>query len=191
MPKNCPGAEPEQEDIKKLYQDGEDKILAYCAALTESGGYGRKTRLEEIMDFARRCGFQRLGLAFCGGLKREAEVTARILTQNGFVVESVICKNSGTPKEFLNILDVEKVRPGCFEPMCNPIGQAIVLNKAKTQLNVILGLCVGHDSLFMKHSEAPVTVFAVKDRVLAHNPLGAVYLADGYYKDKLAGEGER
>ena len=54
--------------------------------------------------------------------------------------------------------------------MCNPIGQAVFLNKAGTQLNVILGLCVGHDSLFIKHAEAPVTVFAVKDRVLAHNP---------------------
>ena len=30
---------------------------------------------------------------------------------------------------------------------------------------------------FIKHSKAPVTVLAVKDRVLAHNPLGVLYTA--------------
>jgi uncharacterized metal-binding protein len=69
--------------------------------------------------------------------------------------------------------------------MCNPIGQAEFLNDAKTDFNIILGLCVGHDSLFIKYSKAPITVFAVKDRVLAHNPLGAIYQAEAYYKDKL------
>ena len=69
--------------------------------------------------------------------------------------------------------------------MCNPIGQAKFLSAAKTELNILLGLCVGHDSLFIKHSDAPVTVFAVKDRVLGHNPLAAIYLAEGYYKKKL------
>ena len=69
--------------------------------------------------------------------------------------------------------------------MCNPIAQAEFLNKAKTDFNVVIGLCVGHDSLFIKYSKAPVTVLAVKDRVLAHNPLGAIYMADKFYKDKL------
>ena len=53
-----------------------------------------------------------------------------------------------------------------------------------------MGLCVGHDSLFFRHSEAPVTVLAVKDRVLGHNPLAAVYLADGYYHVRLFPDGE-
>ena len=44
--------------------------------------------------------------------------------------------------------------------MSNPIGQAAFLNKVKTGLNIILGLCVGHDALFIKYSEAPITVFA-------------------------------
>ena len=100
-------------------------------------------------------------------------------------MDSIICKNCSIPKEYLNIRDDEKVRPGTYEPMCNPIGQAAFLNKEGTELNIVLGLCVGHDSLFFKYSEAPVTVMAAKDRVLAHNPLGALYLADSYYKDKL------
>ena len=69
--------------------------------------------------------------------------------------------------------------------MCNPIAQAELFNQQKTDFNIDLGLCVGHDTLFFKYSEAPVTVFAVKDRVLAHNPLGAIYLADSYYEDKF------
>ena len=59
--------------------------------------------------------------------------------------------------------------------MCNPVGQADLLNRAKTDLNIICGLCVGHDVVFTKISKAPVTTFIVKDRVLAHNPVGAVY----------------
>ena len=69
--------------------------------------------------------------------------------------------------------------------MCNPLGQARALDQAGTELNLLLGLCVGHDSLFMRHSVAPVTVLAAKDRVLGHNPLAAIYMADGYYCDKL------
>lgn len=70
-----------------------------------------------------------------------------------------------------------------LEAMCNPIGQAVILNKKKTDLNIILGLCIGHDILFTKYSQAPVTTLAVKDRVLAHNPLGAIY--SRYYYNKI------
>ena len=66
--------------------------------------------------------------------------------------------------------------------MCNPIFQAKLLNREKTQFNVLLGLCVGHDSLFFKYAEAPTTVLAVKDRVTGHNPLAAIYLSDSYYR---------
>ncbi|MCI1959651.1 MAG: DUF1847 domain-containing protein [Clostridia bacterium] len=186
MPLNCPCKEEnELDEIKKLYSDEENKKLAYNSALTEAEGYCRKTRLEEIMDFAHKCGYKKLGLAFCTGLGKEANILCKILINNGFEVNSIACKNGSIPKEFIGIKEEQKVHPGKYEPMCNPIGQAVFLNKAETQLNIILGLCVGHDSLFIKYSDAPITVFAVKDRVLAHNPLGALYLSDGYYKDKL------
>lgn len=186
VPLNCPCNEKEQqENIKKLYLEEENNKLAYNSALVEAEGYCKKTRLEEIMDFANKCNFKKLGIAFCIGFTREAKILYKVLTHNGFTVESVVCKNGSIPKEFLNIKEYEKVRPDTYEPMCNPIGQAVLLNKAETDLNIILGLCVGHDSLFIKYSNAPVTVFAVKDRVLAHNPLGALYLSEGYYKNKL------
>jgi len=102
-----------------------------------------------------------------------------------FALDSVACKNAALPKEALDLAEDDKVAPGEFECMCNPLGQAQALARADTELNLLPGLCVGHDTLFMKHSVAPVTVIAVKDRVTGHNPLAAIYLADGYYCDKL------
>jgi uncharacterized metal-binding protein len=168
-----------------VYSQSANGELARQAARVEAGGYCRLTRLEEIMDFARRCGASHLGLAHCIGLQAEAAVVKRVFEANGMRVEAVACKAGALPKEILGLKDDDKLSPGEFESMCNPIGQAQVLARAGTELNVVLGLCVGHDSLFFRHSVAPVTVLAAKDRVLGHNPLAAVYLADGYYHDRL------
>lgn len=65
--------------------------------------------------------------------------------------------------------------------MCNPIMQAKVLAEQGTDFNIVIGLCVGHDTLFLKHSEAPTTVMIVKDRVLGHNPVMALYTANTMY----------
>lgn len=81
--------------------------------------------------------------------------------------------------------DEHKLPPGQYEAICNPIFQARLLNRQKTEFNIALGLCVGHDSLFYKYSDALVTTLIAKDRVLAHNPAGALYCAGGYYKNKL------
>ena len=136
-------------------------------------------KMENIKEVYKACGYQNIGLAFCIGLDKEAKMLSKVLTYNGFEVNSVICKNGNIPKDYIDVIEAEKVA------MCNPIGQAIFLNEAKTELNIILGLCVGHDSLFIKYSKAPVTVFAVKDRVLGHNPLAVIYQAEAYYKNKL------
>ena len=80
------------------------------------------------------------------------------------------------------VQDADKIDPGTFETLCNPIGQAELLNRAGTELNVAVGLCVGHDSLFFRHSEAPVTVLVAKDRVTGHNPIAALYTLHSYYK---------
>ncbi len=189
FPLNCPCLlKEEMEEVKKLYEEGDNKKLAHEAALTEAIGYCEKTRLEEVMDFAHRMGYEKIGIAHCIGLKKEARAFCDVLKHNGFKVETVACKSGYIPKEFINISNFEKIDPGTFETMCNPIGQAYLLDREGTDLNVILGLCVGHDTLFMKYSKAPVTVLATKDRVLAHNAMAALYLADGYYHDKLYGK---
>ena len=81
--------------------------------------------------------------------------------------------------------DSEKIHPGRFEAMCNPVAQAMLLDSAGSQFNIVFGLCVGHDSLFYKASKAPVTTLVAKDRVLAHNPITAIYTHQSYYHRKL------
>lgn len=95
------------------------------------------------MEFARRMRFKRVGVACCAGLTDEGRTLADVLGSNGFDVTFVFCKTGGVPKETLGLKDAQKVRPGSFEPMCNPVAQAMIMNEKKTQLNVIVGLCVG------------------------------------------------
>jgi uncharacterized metal-binding protein len=167
------------------YEKLDVRELAHASALVESEGYMKWTRVEDTMEFARRMNFAKLGVACCVGLTQEGKVLTDILESNGFQVTFVFCKTGGVPKEDLGLKDSEKVRPGTFEPICNPVAQALIMNKAKTELNIIVGLCVGHDSTFIKYSKALVTVLIAKDRVLCHNPAGALYTAKGYYKHKL------
>jgi len=172
-------------NAREEYQKPSLRKIARASSLVESKGYMKWTRVEDTIEFARRMNFVRLGVACCVGLTQEGKVLMDILESNGFDVTFVFCKTGGVPKEELGLKDSEKVHPGTFEPMCNPVAQALVMNKAKTQLNIIVGLCVGHDSTFIKYSRAPVTVLIAKDRVLCHNPVGALYTAKGYYKHKL------
>lgn len=180
-PLTCPSLEEKYTAIEELYT-GEDLKIAQAAARVEAAGYCKNTRVEETMLFARAMGMKKLGIAFCAGLKREAAVLARILQENGFEVVSAKCKLGSQPKESLGLSDEDKVHPGGFEPVCNPAAQAKYLDDNGAELAIILGLCVGHDTLFIRNCKAPVTVLAAKDRVLAHNPLGAIYLAESFYK---------
>jgi uncharacterized metal-binding protein len=140
-----------------------------------------KTRIQETAEFARKMGYRRLGVAFCSGLHDEARTLVGILEAQGFDVVSVVCKVGATPKEALGLGDDQKVRVGEFEAMCSPIAQAAVLNAEKTEFNILVGLCVGHDSLFLKYADAPCTVLVAKDRVLGHAPAAALHTASSYY----------
>jgi uncharacterized metal-binding protein len=144
-----------------------------------------KPRVQEICEFAQKMGYRKLGLAFCGGLHDEALSLTRILESQGFEVVSVMCKAGRTPKEAIGVRDEEKIHIGEFESMCSPIAQAMILNEEDTDINLLLGLCVGHDSLFFKYSKAYCTVVVVKDRVLAHNPCAVLYTTGSYYARML------
>ncbi len=147
-----------------------------------------KSRLEEIMEFADRVGYKRLGVAYCGGVQYEASLLVPILENRGFEVVSVCCKCGSVPKEELGFEEWEKITPGRFEAMCHPIAQAEILNSYNTDLNIMLCLCVGHDSSFLKCSKAPCTVLAAKDRVFGHAPLLALYLSKSYHSRVMAKE---
>ena len=171
------------QEVERVYLEREDvRRLALESARTEAAGYCKSTRIEEIMDFARRMGATKLGIAHCVGLMQEAKVAREIFLTGGFEVYTVCCKAGSIAKEKIGLRDDEKVRPGQFEALCSPVGQAALLAKVGTQLNVVIGLCVGHDSLFFMHSKAPTTVLVAKDRVLGHNPVAALYTTHSYYR---------
>lgn len=180
-------------EAKAEYEKPEILKFTRAAALQERACYGEcpekpgmtmplKPRIIEIIEFCNRMEYKKLGVAFCGGLHREAVLFCKILSNHGFDVVSVMCKVGGIDKTHIGVDGEDKICGGGHETMCNPIGQAKILNAEDTDFNILLGLCVGHDSLFLKYAEAPCTVFAVKDRLMGHNPLAALYTSDTYYK---------
>lgn len=185
-PEFCLTTELTQETIEKvraLYEEEENNKVSVISAQIENEFYLRYTRVEEVIEFACRMGYKKIGIATCVGLIEESRILARILRKNGFEVYGAVCKIGSFLKTEVGVPQEDITRTGAV--MCNPIMQAEVLNHAGTDFNVVMGLCVGHDSLFYKYSEALVTTLVAKDRVLAHNPAGALYQAGAYYKKLL------
>ncbi len=183
-PGNCPIPNEREiaDEVNDIYlHDEQVNLLAAAAARTEAKGYPKRPRVEEIMDFARRIGANRLGIAHCIGLCHEAALLLDILEANGFEVHTLACKCAVLAKEEIGLTDEEKVHPGQFESLCSPLAQALILKKMVTEMNNLMGLCVGHDTLFFRYSDAPVTVLIAKDRVTGHNPVTALYLSNSYY----------
>ena len=186
LPKNCPMREEQLlRDAMEVYKQPEDGAFYVGASEIEGLGHFQWVRVKETMLLCRRMGYRRIGLAFCSGLHKEAKILCGIMEREGFEVISVMCKAGGLDKTAGGVPESGKVKAGRFEAMCNPVFQAKLLNSQHTEFNIVLGLCVGHDSLFYKYSEAMVTTLVVKDRVLAHNPAGALYCAAGYFKDRM------
>lgn len=170
------------EKVRGLYAEEENRTISVISAEIEDEFYRQYTRVEETVEFAGRMGFHKIGIATCVGLIEESRVLAKILRKNGFEVFGAVCKVGSFQKTDAGVPQEHITKTGRI--MCNPILQAEILNRNDTELNIIMGLCVGHDSLFCKYSNAPVTTLVVKDRVLAHNPVGALYQTKSYY-DRL------
>jgi len=168
-------------DTVETYRgESEDARVARAAAEVEGLYYCQISRVEEIVAFARRIGATRIGIASCLGLIEETRIFTRVLRAAGIEPFTVLCKVGSVDKTDIGIPNELKVQCDSFEACCNPILQARLLNQEKTQLNVIMGLCVGHDSLFIKYSEALVTTLVTKDRVTGHNPAVTLYTARSY-----------
>ena len=162
-PKFCPrrnAAEALEKAEEIRTTDPGAKKIADVARSVETEGYRVWPRVQELIEFSKRMGIEKLGIAFCVGLKEETTQLAKILESHGFSLSTVQCTVNGG---------------------CNPVGQALTLNQQKTDLNIIMGLCMGHDILFSRFSEAPVTTLVVKDRAMCHNP--AAPLVNRYWRD--------
>ena len=168
------------------YEDAGKGSLARESAILESEYYCKLTRVEETVKFIERMGYHKIGVATCVGLLDEARIFTKILRAHGLDVYTVCCKCGAVDKTTIGIPEEKKLNGGgSHESMCNPILQAKVLEQEGTELNVLIGLCVGHDTLFLQHTAAPTTVLVVKDRVLCHNPAAALYQANtGYSRFK-------
>ena len=194
-PAYCPStrdANVIDDSFQRYLADDEDARLAKVAARVEGLCYqpvpgsdavnARWTRVEDTVALAKLMGYRKIGIATCIGLLEETQRLTDILSAQGLQPQSVCCKAGSIDKLELGLQEEEKVRPGTFEPACNPIAQARLLNQAETDMNLIVGLCVGHDMLFAKHSKAPVSTLIVKDRVTGHNPIAVLYGQNFYYK---------
>lgn len=182
-------AQPLKDEIAALYRvDGQTAAIARAAAEVEGQFYGKLTRVEEIIAFAKKLGVARIGIATCIGLIREARIFQDILQAKGLEGYAVLCKVGAVDKTEIGISPEFKVQKGCHESICNPVLQARLLNEWGADLNVVIGLCVGHDSLFIKYAEAPVTTLITKDRILGHNPAAALYTSGFYYRRLLEEE---
>lgn len=182
-PDFCLTKELDEDEIRNtlsLYEEEENKEVMFAAAQVEYEYYGKMSRIKETIEFAKKIGAKKIGIAVCSGLYKEGQMIAKIFRSNGFEVYGVICKVGAVRKTEIGLSEeYEKTGPS----MCNPIMQANILNKAKTDLNIVVGLCVGHDSLFNKYSEALTTTLIVKDRVTGHNPAAALYTSNVYYRE--------
>jgi uncharacterized metal-binding protein len=141
-----------------------------------------RPRIREISAFAEAIGARKIGMAFCIGLADEAARACSILEGHGLDISSVACCCGAVEKTDLGIPKQLKIHdPEKFEAACNPLLQAEILNKRDTDFNLLIGLCVGHDMLFTKASQAPVSTLIVKDRLTGHNPVITLY--SRYHKD--------
>jgi uncharacterized metal-binding protein len=148
--------------FEELYASEPARRLAYHAARVEADGYCRWTRIHEVVELAKRMGYQRIGLAHCRDTRREAALAARCLRGHG-----------------LDAVLPEHARD------CDPVGQADLHARLACDFSVTVGMCVGHDALFVRHARAPVTSLVVRDLRFRHNPIGAVYTRKGYSQDAL------
>ncbi len=174
------------EDVKNRamahYKEEDNYKIMETAAEVECEGYCQWPRVREIAEFAKKMGYKKIGIASCVGLIKESRAAAKIFRSHGLQVYGTVCKVGSVDKVDVG-LDEKYNKVGC--KMCNPILQAELLNEEGTELNVVVGLCVGHDSLFIKYSDAIVTTLVTKDRVTGHNPAAALYNMDSYFADRL------
>ena len=169
------------EESKRQYlEPGNGELHLAAAKVLKKGGYDW-SRVQQCIEFARELGVKKVGLAVCVGLIREGREFARFLERAGFEVITVACmigglrsEETGIPEEWVNLLDIS----------CNPIAQAEIMNREGAELNFIYGLCVGHDTIFIRHSKAPVTYVVVKDMVTGNNP--SAVLLSPYHRMKFA-----
>ena len=144
--------------MNKIYTTEFQKIMQANCDFTSM----RSNRIEEILNFTRGMNLTKLGIAHCITFSHEAEVLEQYFSKY-FTVYTVGCKHDKVRKKDILGGDSKRI-------MCNPAGQAEFLNNHGTELNISMGLCVGHDMIFSKQSKGLVTNLFDKDFTNNNNP---------------------
>lgn len=147
---------------RKLYNEQYLQIMAEFDSLPGMSC----NRIELIKDLAVGMNYKTIGLANCVMFTRETKVIKTYLEKE-FNVYSVNCKHGRLKR-------AELLANGDASIICNPAGQAEFLTSKKCDLNISIGLCVGHDMIFNDQSKAPVTTLFTKDFTNNNNPAKAV-----------------
>lgn len=176
MPRTCPTrTHGEVAGDATPYLSPERRALMRAADATPFAEDGRlRTRVEELIAFARARGVRRVGVAFCVTLIREAQELGRRLTAEGIDAALVCCRVGAIDYDEIGL---PKAHPEKFAAICNPVAQARLLNAEKVDLVAQVGLCIGHDLVLQDECAAPVTTVVVKDRALDHHPVKALRTA--------------
>lgn len=163
----CSGTSFDREEVVRKYSE-ETAIVQAAASLVDDGRAGTLSRLQETIAFAQRMHYKRIGLAYCYGMEKQVQQIAGIIRDNKLNVRAVSCTVGGIPQNEVN------PESAYCSVSCNPIGQAMQLNRENVDLVVMIGLCMGHDILFQREMKADCTTLVVKDRVFNHAPLDAL-----------------
>ena len=146
-------------DFTSLYNNKDKRILR----IAEDSLNRSNDRIQEIIEYAKEANIKKIGIANCTSFTKEANILEIILVNEGFQIEKVNCKIGKVP--FSDLL------PDYKGISCNPAGQAKYLEEKNTELNIMMGLCLGHDMIFNSKSKVPVTPLIVKDRKLEHHTI--------------------
>lgn len=173
IPKYCQ-ANNSLEEInrsKDEYGKSENSDIYEAACIVGSESEGFRPRIEEAMHFAKQLKLTKIGFASCVAMEYEVEMLRQLFTRQGFQVVCAGCQIGGVTAEDRGLPHLD----AHVNALCNPVGQALILNAESTELNFILGLCLGHDILFTRYSKAPVSTLIVKDRMMGNNPSAALH----------------
>ena len=153
-------------EIIDQYQEASHiEIVKAAAELVDSGRAGTLSRMEEIIEFAKRMSYQKLGIAYCYGMEKQAKAIETLLINEWFDVSAVSCSVGGLKQSEVNSASC------IYKVSCNPLGQAEQLNAEKVDLTLVVGICMGHDILLNRNLGMDFTTLVVKDRKFNHAPL--------------------
>lgn len=177
MPKNCPtltSSEIVEDAIEEYRNDPASKQL--CDTIWRSYlPYTRKQgRVEALVGFCHDLGIRKIGIATCVAFLECAQILEEILEAQGFQTITVCCQAGAVDSRVLGYDPASLGRQRERFTLCNPIAQAEILNEGQTEINIMLGLCLGHDMIFTRYAQAPTTVMAIKDYVYDHKPSTAL-----------------